>query len=240
MRISQNTGFLIDILRSAGEGKLVPAAFQRPYVWSQDDVVAFWTSLLRKWPTGSMLIWEPDASVDMSRVGRTRLGPIESDGNATGIILDGQNRLASFAWSLRLPEDPMPGIDALSLAERVTWANREILVLDPEVRAARFVDEDEIYGDRLLLPAGLVVDIPKFWKFVRKRLEQGVPDWHVNWFDECGNAIREARCSTVVLERASPADALEAFRHIAKAGVPMSEQDFEAAMAFAFDPAPKP
>jgi len=246
MRISQNTGFLVDILRDAGEGKLVPAAFQRPYVWSRDDVLAFWKSLLRRWPTGSMLIWEPGSSVDMSRVGRTRLGPIVAEGRATGLILDGQNRLASFAWSLRQPGDPMPDVKDLSLGEMSTWGGGDILVLDPDIKGVRFAVPDELYGDQFLLPAGYILDYSKFWPFMRERMKNGgfpeaTQDASIKWFEEAGAALREARCATVVLERATRDEALEAFRHIAKTGVPMSERDFEAAMAWTFDEeGPKP
>lgn len=246
MRISQNTGFLVDILREAGQGKLVPAAFQRPYVWSRDDVIAFWKSLLRRWPTGSMLIWEPDSSVDMSRVGRTRLGPIESEGKATGLILDGQNRLASFAWSLRQPDDPMPDTKELSVCEMSTWGGGDLLVLDPNLKGVRFVSPEELYGDQFLLPAGFILDYAKFWPFLRTRMTEGgfteaVTDAAINFFEEASAALREARCATVTLERASRDEAREAFLHIAKAGVPMSEQDFDAALAWTFDDeGPKP
>jgi len=245
MRIQQNSGFLIDFLRQAGQGELVPAAFQRPYVWSKADVEAFWTSLLRKWPTGSLLIWEPDSSVDMGKVARSRLGPIQPDGTPSGVILDGQNRLATFAWSMRLPGSPLPDLDLLSDAERETWANGDILVLDPDAKAARFMPEEQVYGDRLVMPAGLVIDPASYWPFIRKRvneanLKDDVVDPAINWLETAANALRDARCSAVVIERATPDEALEAFRHIARTGVPMSEQDFEAAMSWAFEDAGSP
>lgn len=236
MEVRTRSSFLTNALKDVAAGKLVPASFQRPYVWSKHDVSAFWTSILKGWPIGSMLIWQPDSSIDISKVGRPRLGPIEPAGQPSGIILDGQNRLATFAWSLRLPGEPMPAEHLMSDAEMATWGDRQLFVFDPDERNASFVHEDEVLGDRLLIPAGIVFDAVKLNPFLRKRdKEIGVSDEALVWLDPIGSAIRSASCSQIILDRASPEEALEAFRHIAKVGVPMSEQDFNDAMAWAMD-----
>jgi hypothetical protein len=130
----------------------------------------------------------------------------------------------------------MPDLDLLSPVERETWANGEILVLDYEAKGVRFMPEDQVYGDQFVTPAGLVLDIPSFWKFTRKRMDNcAYSDEALDWYVRMGDALREARCASVVLERATPEEALEAFRHIAKTGVPMSEEDFTAAMSWALE-----
>lgn len=236
LEIRTRSSFLINAIKDVAAGKLVPASFQRPYVWSKLDVSAFWTSIMKGWPIGSMLIWQPENSVDLSKVGRTRLGPIEPAGQPSGIILDGQNRLATFAWSLRLPGDPMPAEHLMSEAEKETWGDGQLFVFDTVDRDAKFVHEDEVLGDRLLIPAGIVFDAVKLNPFLRKRdKEIGVSDEALVWIDPIGTAIRSAECSQIILDRASPDEALEAFRHIAKVGVPMSDQDFSDAMAWAMD-----
>lgn len=54
-----------------------------------------------------------------------------------------------------------------------------------------------------------------------------------NWvMDEVPNAVRSARVVVTTLERASLAGAREAFAHICRAGQPISEEDFEAALAW--------
>ena len=239
MEIRTRSSFLMDVLRDVAAGKLVPASFQRPYVWRGPDVEAFWTSITKEWPIGSILIWEPDASVDVSRVGRTRLGPIEPAGEPKGIILDGQNRLATFAWSLRMPGDPMPDLSLLSEAEREVWGSKQLFVFDTHERRARFAHEDEVMGEHLIVPAGIVHDSTKLWPFISKREKQiDISDEAITWLDHFGKAVRSAQCTTTILDRASPADALDAFRHIARVGVPMSEQDFADAMAWALEDAP--
>lgn len=232
-RIVQSTGFLFDTFRSAAVGNLVPAAFQRPYVWSKADVEAYWTSLLRGWPTGSFLVWKPKAPAGQ-RVERARLGPIEMDcDEPRGIILDGQNRLASFAWSLRLPGTPTPSREKLSEAELETWASGDMLVLDPESKSARFHPEGDLGPHSRLLPAGLVFDTRALNSHFRRQSVFIEAD--LAWLDDVMQVVRDARCTTTVIDGGRPEEALEAFLHICRAGVPMSEQDFRQAMSWAFE-----
>lgn len=235
-RIVQSTGFLFDTFREAASGKLVPAAFQRPYVWSKADVEAYWTSLLRGWPTGSFMIWKPRAPLGNS-VERARLGPIETNGTEPrGIILDGQNRLASFAWSLRLPGTPPPAREKLSEAECETWASGEMLVLDPVSKSARFHPEEDIDPNSRLLPAGLIADTRALNGHFRRQSDFIEED--LAWLDDVMQAVRDARCATTIIDGASPEEALDAFLHICRTGVPMSESDFRQAMSWAFEDGP--
>jgi hypothetical protein len=54
----------------------------------------------------------------------------------------------------------------------------------------------------------------------------------MNAVDRAGDALREARLTLTVLERATPEQAKHAFLHICRTGVPMNEADFEAALSW--------
>ena len=244
--IQQGSGFLGDLLGSVRGGKLVPASFQRPYVWEEEDVLAFWKSLLRHWPTGTYLLWDPMGRLDLGRIARTRLGPVEVvPDRYVNVILDGQNRLASYAWSLLAADAPLPGGSPLSDAEARVWGGDRRLVADAPARAIRFAALDEIRerpGE--LMPAGHFSDTHAMNSWMRRAFASpaGVGDEELSWIgDVADRAIREARVSFTTIGTPDPQEALEAFRHVARTGVPMSDEDFEAAMSFAFDaPTPSP
>jgi hypothetical protein len=237
MRIEQQSCFLSDLLSDVQKGMLVPAAFQRPYVWSKADVIKMCESILEGYPFGSFLIWMPYGSADLSDYSRTRLGPIQrtASGAPNGLILDGQNRLASFAWMTQLLHE-MP--TDLSEVERETWGSGETLVVDLEHRDIRFVPK-EAADKGFTLPAYALLDTIAGMRLMRERYD--APEWSrfsekereegLIWWDKVASArIREARVVAVVLERATPEEALKAFTRICKVGVPMSQEDFEAAL----------
>jgi len=76
-----------------GIGKLdfVLPEFQREYVWTREQAKQLLVSLLRGYPTGSVLFWKTDdpPEIKNNAVARERIG-------TTSVILDGQQRLTTL------------------------------------------------------------------------------------------------------------------------------------------------
>ncbi len=237
MRIHQSADHLSDTLKAVRNGRLVPAAFQRPYVWSQEDVTALWESLLNGWPIGAFLIWKPGADVDMAKAGRSRIGPIQAASGTrwTGMILDGQQRLTTLAWSFLASDAARPEPTSLFDAERVTWAGEEVLVADGKRKAVLWVPKSEATtGWRI--PAGLLGDIglllPALHALVLNHGGQ-LPKDVLDWFDAASHAVRSARVTTTTIEDATAQEAVTAFAHVARVGVPVTPDEVAAALAWA-------
>jgi hypothetical protein len=238
MRIEQNACFLNDLLKDALEGRLVPAAFQRPYVWSKADVVALCESVLEGYPIGGVLVWQPNGKADLGAFSRARLGPVtRSAETPAALLLDGQNRLATFAWMTHLLHETP---DDLSEAERVTWASGETLIVDLAARAIRFVPVEEATAG-FTLPAYTLFGGTDGMKIMRERWESA--DWlklsnaerdaGLKWWDAIASPrFMGARLVSTVLENATLEEARKAFLHICRVGVPMSEHDFDAALGW--------
>lgn len=237
MRIHQSADHLSDTLQAVLDGRLVPAAFQRPYVWSQSDVTALWESLLNGWPIGSFLIWKPGAGVDLAKAGRSRLGPIQAAGASrwTGMILDGQQRLTTLAWSFLAADAARPDPMSLFDAERATWAGDDVIVADGEQRRVLWVPKsDASSGWRI--PVGLLGDLalllPALNALVSKHQGQ-IPKDVFDWFDAASHAVRSAKITTTTIEDATPQEAVTAFAHVARVGVPVTPDEVAAALAWA-------
>jgi uncharacterized protein with ParB-like and HNH nuclease domain len=88
---------LSTILDQIDMGSIALPEFQRGYVWNRDQVRNLMTSLYRRHPVGSLLVWETqtDQVADHAR----------GDGNlATGtvkLLLDGQQRITSLYGIIR-------------------------------------------------------------------------------------------------------------------------------------------
>lgn len=234
MRIEQSHTFLLDLARQAGSGHLGVAAFQRPYVWTRDDVEAYFASILKGWPTGSFMIWDTAGTGGAETLSRGRLGPIATQADAPLVLLDGQNRLATFAWSMA-PES----IDTTlgyAPAERDTWLSGDVLTIDIEAKRIVFMDPDQA-SEGLRLPFALVAR-PLLggrtnFDVVKTLSDRGASNDAINWaFDTVPNTIRSARTVATTVSRATIEEAKGAFLSICRVGQPITEEDFDRAMAW--------
>jgi hypothetical protein len=240
VNITQHSVFLQDVLRQVTKGELIPASFQRPYVWGPVDVLALVESILRRYPIGGFLVWAPWGQADLSQAGRARLGPIAAAAQTlhTSLLLDGQNRLATIAWLARDLSEALP--PDITEQERVTWDNGTQLVCDLARQEIRYVPDSDA-ADGFVLPVAALLNnslanrlMRTHWGTTWSTLSADVRDPGLRWFDECTASFREARVVVTEMQGATAAEAKHAFLHICKVGVPMSEQDFEASLAWAF------
>lgn len=79
------------ILDKIDENQLFVPAFQREYVWKRPDAKNLVHSLIRDYPTGTMLTWETNNPPELKGTHKY----IESQG-AVKIILDGQQRITTL------------------------------------------------------------------------------------------------------------------------------------------------
>lgn len=238
MKIEQNATFLLELVRRVHTGQLAPAAFQRPYVWDREAVLALCTSILEGYPIGGFLSWRPGRHADMALLGRKRLGPtlLNPAEYGSALLLDGQNRLATLAWMLRDAGDPLP--TDLSDAEQAAWGCGEELIADLAAQELRFVPHAD--ADKgLKLPAAALFDsriangcIRKRWNEQWREYSDDERDAGLKWQDNCSRAFRDARVVETVLNDATPEQARKAFLHICRVGVPMSQDDFDAAIGW--------
>jgi hypothetical protein len=84
------------ILDKVDENQLFVPAFQREYVWKRDDAKQLLDSLIKQYPTGTMLTWETNEPPELK-------GPYKYDARqgAVRILLDGQQRVTTLYMLIR-------------------------------------------------------------------------------------------------------------------------------------------
>jgi len=84
------------ILDKIDDGQLFVPAFQREYVWKREDAKMLMDSLLKEYPTGTMLTWETREPPELK-------GPQKYDERqgAVRILLDGQQRITTLYMLIR-------------------------------------------------------------------------------------------------------------------------------------------
>jgi hypothetical protein len=89
MKISQ-------ILDKIDENQLFVPAFQREYVWKREDAKQLIRSLLREYPTGTMLTWDTNNPPELK--GPHQYAPTQG---SVKLILDGQQRITTLYLLIR-------------------------------------------------------------------------------------------------------------------------------------------
>ena len=85
-----------NILDKIDDKQLFVPAFQREYVWKRDDAKSLIDSLLKEYPTGTMLTWDTASPPELK-------GPYRYDQKqgAVKLILDGQQRITTLYMLIR-------------------------------------------------------------------------------------------------------------------------------------------
>src|SRR6185312_7778601 len=84
-----------DILASIDQGTMALPEFQRGYVWSRDQVRGLMQSLYKRYPVGSLLVWQTQADVTALK------GAQPPFGNIVQLLLDGQQRVTTLYGIMR-------------------------------------------------------------------------------------------------------------------------------------------
>ena len=82
---------IYQIIDKINDNQLFVPAFQREYVWKRADAKALFSSLIRKYPTGTLLTWETTTPPELK--GQKKYSP---EMGAVKLVLDGQQRITTI------------------------------------------------------------------------------------------------------------------------------------------------
>lgn len=112
------------ILDKIDENQLFVPAFQREYVWKRNNAKDLITSLIREYPTGTMLTWETNNPPELK--GKWKY---DSRQGAVKIILDGQQRITTLYLLIRNEIPPYYKESEILTDPRRLYVNIKILDL---------------------------------------------------------------------------------------------------------------
>jgi hypothetical protein len=113
-----------NILDKIDEKQLFVPAFQREYVWKRDDAKQLIDSLIKEYPTGTMLLWETAKPPELK-------GPHKYDEKqgAVRVLLDGQQRITTLYLLIRGDVPPYYTAADIKNDTRGLYVNLETLEL---------------------------------------------------------------------------------------------------------------
>jgi len=128
------------IIDKINDSQLFVPAFQREYVWKRADAKALFTSLIRKYPTGTLLTWETTKPPELK--GKTKYIP---EMGAVKLILDGQQRITTIYMLLegKLP----PYYEQMEITNDITGLYVNLETLDLEYFRKQAMQNNPLWVD---------------------------------------------------------------------------------------------
>lgn len=98
-RVEPRVQFIDEVMNIMANGRLVMPDFQRKYVWRNEHILELFDSIYKGYPIGSVLIWNPDHSLQLNASNYIIDNFIDVHREASYLI-DGQQRLTTFYMCL--------------------------------------------------------------------------------------------------------------------------------------------
>jgi hypothetical protein len=114
-----------NLLDKIDEYQLFVPAFQREYVWKREDAKQLVDSLIKNYPTGTMLTWETNKPPELK--GKYKYDEKQS---AVRILLDGQQRATTLYMLIRGTIPPYYTLPEITNDTRGLYVNVETLELE--------------------------------------------------------------------------------------------------------------
>jgi hypothetical protein len=203
--------------------------FQRPYVWSPDDMIQLFDSVLKGFPIGSLLIWQTDRT-DISSL--DAVGPIKLPLTGPAMksyVVDGHQRLATLLGVLKLPEDY-----PRDLMDQWRWW------IAYDLQSEQFIHLKDRSGEPVplhLLPLRSVLRTVDFARRTREianspAFAEGEADQLLDRADRVQTAIRDYRIPLTVMRSGSLDDAVTIFARVNQRGRDMTPDQMVSALTF--------
>ncbi|MCW1976110.1 DUF262 domain-containing protein [Xanthomonas sp. NCPPB 1062] len=219
-----------ELLEAVSSGEYRIPKFQRPYVWSPDDMLQLFDSVLKGYPIGSLLIWQTE------RAGISSLdsvGPMKVP--ATGptlksYVVDGHQRLATLFGVLMLKEDyPRDVMDQWRWAIAYDLVEQQFVHMKPGA----------VLGIKHL-PLRSVLRTSDFARRARQiASDENLTEEQVNELldraDTVQRAIREYRLPMTVMKSGSLDDAVTIFARVNQRGREMTADQMISALTYRED-----
>ena len=219
------------ILEKIDEKQLFVPAFQREYVWKRDDAKQLIDSLIKDYPTGTMLTWETSVPPELK-------GPYQysKEMGAVKLLLDGQQRMTTLYMLIRGEVPSYYTLPEIVNDTRGLYVNLDTLELSYYMKTRM---EKNPYWQNI---TDIFQKKIRFRDVVRKLKEQGaeIADEQEDRIDDNTRAIenivdREFP-EQIIPPKASIKEAIDIFYKVNASGVALTEAELALAQISGYWP----
>ena len=219
------------ILEKIDEKQLFIPAFQREYVWKRDDAKMLIDSLIKEYPTGTMLTWETARPPELK-------GPINYDPKqgAIRLLLDGQQRVTTLYMLIRGQTPPYYTQDEIMNDTRGLYVN--LATLDLNYYSKSRMDRNPVWQNITDVFQGNVDAFDLQSQFAK--IERAIGNEELKRFNENINAITRIRerefPEQMIPAKATIREAIDIFYKVNAGGVALTEAELALAQISGYWP----
>jgi uncharacterized protein with ParB-like and HNH nuclease domain len=210
---------IYQIIDKINDNQMFVPAFQREYVWKRADAKALFSSLIKKYPTGTLLTWETTQPPELK--GQKKYSPAMG---AVKLVLDGQQRITTIYMMLtgNLP----PYYTQEDIKTNVTGLYVNLQTLELEYFKRQMMEKNPLWVDLTNIFNGQVKSSD-----IRKALKsQGTLDDETeNLIDENFEAIKAVKDrdfpEQIIPVSASIKEAIDIFYVVNASGVNLTDAE---------------
>ena len=214
---------LEELFEEIKSGQLRSPRFQRPFIWRPEDMRKLFESVIKGYPIGSLLIWEPGIRYQcLPGFGPIRQDEPAPDRNDLAYVLDGQHRLATLFGATHVEGDPPE-----RTAERLWWMWYD---LDEE----EFTHTPRGAIGPHHLPLRELLRTTHFLRFCANLLKERPSDGPrlVDRAERLTRLIRGYRVPVVRIRGGKLEDAIDIFSRLNSSGQPMAADQIVSALTY--------
>lgn len=209
------------------KGLLQVPAFQRDFVWENDDKIQLFDSIKKNYPVGSILLWQPDDEEEIDFL-RSNV-PEELGGykipNATNnfqFILDGYQRLSTLVGCL---VHPKKAVEKGLVRNEEIWFSKFNIVYnlkDEQFELFRGKSFDKL--NSFQIPLYKLVDAKEFFQFQRDLFNSDYEEQelYLNRFEELSLIFQGYEIPNINLYGGSISEAIDIFQRLNSKGSPIT------------------
>lgn len=219
--IKQEVLLLGTLLDELARGKIRIPRYQRPFVWTQDDMLRLLDSVARGYPIGNITLYETRRQTSSrDHVGPLSIGPAPE--GPVRFIIDGEQRLTTLAGCLML------GDDDAEHAERVDW------MISYDLRAGVFLTDRVAGTEPFNFPVRSLLSTARFLEAASAIMNSGLEDRRglVSAAEELTNAFRNYQVPVTTVLHAEFDTSIEIFTRLNLGGRQLSMDQMVSALTY--------
>lgn len=217
---------LSQLVSEIAKGFIQVPRFQRPIVWTDEQRLELFRSILEGTPIGSILVWRTslrDIKI-FDRLGPHRLRRPEGSGSFVSYLLDGHQRLSTLFGALQPLTDREPTEDQDS--------NHWLAYFDLEAEDFTFnPGRDEVQRLKML-PLHKILDSRQYLAFQRQLQDHEDHEALIERADNLATAIQEYKLPVIPIVTDEIGVATRTFQRINSEGTAMSHVHMVAALTW--------
>lgn len=219
------------ILDKVDENQLFVPAFQREYVWKRDDAKSLIDSLIKEYPTGTMLTWETDKPPELK-------GPHQYDQRqgAVKLILDGQQRITTLYMLIRGEVPPYYAAPEITNDPRGLYVNVETLELSYHQRAR--MENNPLWQNvtDIFLRKVRAKDVVRALEQVGEEVDRDRDDLIDDNMDKVEDILQREFPEQTIPVKASIGEAIDIFYKVNASGVALTDAELALAQISGYWP----